>query len=67
MLAITLLGSIFYILFKILEKFLKNNLTSNIYYKLSKIIALAFIIPISYILSLYFPDLNLYNKLLQKV
>ena len=27
MLAITLLGSIFYILFKILEKFLKNNLT----------------------------------------
>ena len=61
MLAITLLGSIFYILFKILEKFLKNNLTSNIYYKLSKIIALAFIIPISYILSLYLPDFNSIN------
>ncbi len=58
-LSISLLGSIFYILFKILEKFLKNNLKSKSYYNISKIIALAFIIPISYILSLYIPNIEL--------
>ena len=58
MLKISLLGSIFYILFKVLEKVFKNSLSANFYYKISKIIALAFIIPISYILSSYLPDFN---------
>lgn len=58
-LSISLLGSIFYILFKILEKFLKNNLKSKSYYNILKIISLAFIIPISYILSLYMPNIEL--------
>ena len=57
-LSISLLGSIFYTLFKLLEKTVKNDLSSNFYYNLSKIVALFFIIPISYILSLYLPSLN---------